>query len=125
MFFYKSVFYVCSFAKNIVAFFKIAFSCSARDKAFLRLFTSSIKSLTVTFLLLSLVIVSFRWKAIFQYLHLKTYKNIQRVHNDEVSRLGGFLIYLFLWIIYFLVYVEVLIKDLLHVSDFLVNDFWF
>jgi len=52
-------------------------------------------------LFLSLFILSFFWIPIFEILKLKEYYNIQRVHKSEVSRLGGLLLYLFFWIIYF------------------------
>jgi UDP-GlcNAc:undecaprenyl-phosphate/decaprenyl-phosphate GlcNAc-1-phosphate transferase len=42
-------------------------------------------------------IISFYWDPIFKFLNLKTYNNIQRVHTNEVSRLGGLIIYLFFW----------------------------
>lgn len=45
-------------------------------------------------------ILSFYWKSIFKFLKLKSYKNIQRVHKNEISRLGGLAIYIFFWIIY-------------------------
>jgi len=53
-------------------------------------------------LFLSFLILSFFWIYIFRTFNLKAYKNIQRVHQDEVSRLGGFIIYLFLWMMYYL-----------------------
>ena len=46
-----------------------------------------------------LTILSFFWTAIFNALKLKAYNNVQRVHKNEVSRLGGLFIYLFFWII--------------------------
>ena len=53
---------------------------------------------TIKFLLIGLFvalwILSFYWKQIFIFLNLKAYKNIQRAHTDEVSRLGGFIIYI-------------------------------
>ena len=61
-------------------------------------------------LIFSFVILSFCWNTIFQSLKLKPYNNIQRVHEHEVSRLGGLMIYLFFWAIYLL--------DLIHDSFF-------
>ena len=59
--------------------------------------------LTIKFLLIGLFLVlwvlSFYWKQIFKFLNLKSYKNIQRAHSDEVSRLGGFIIYIYLLLI--------------------------
>jgi len=46
-----------------------------------------------------LTILTFFWMAIFKALNLKEYNNIQRVHTNEVSRLGGLFIYFFFWII--------------------------
>ena len=49
-------------------------------------------------LIFSFFTISFRWKVIFNFLKLKSYNNIQRAHSDEVSRLGGLLVYIFMWI---------------------------
>ena len=51
-------------------------------------------------------ILSFYWNAIFNFLKLKTYDNVQRVHANEVSRLGGLVIYAFFWIIFFFDFIE-------------------
>lgn len=48
-------------------------------------------------LLLAFSILSFFWVPIFNFFNLKPYSSIQRVHQNEISRLGGFLIYIFLW----------------------------
>ena len=48
-------------------------------------------------LFIILWIFSFYWKPIFKFFKLKTYKNVQRVHDSEISRLGGLVLYLFLW----------------------------
>lgn len=59
---------------------------------------------TIKFLLIGLFVIlwalSFYWKQIFIFLNLKSYKNIQRAHSDEVSRLGGFIIYICLLLIW-------------------------
>lgn len=47
------------------------------------------------------LILSILWKRLFQILNLEKYHGIQRVHENEVPRLGGLLIYLFLFLIYF------------------------
>ena len=44
--------------------------------------------------------LSFCWNPIFTCLNLKAYNNIQRVHKDEVARMGGMIIYVLLWLIY-------------------------
>ena len=51
-------------------------------------------------LFLTFAILSFCWNPIFTCLNLKAYNNIQRVHKDEVARLGGLIIYLLFWLIY-------------------------
>ena len=65
---------------------------------------------TIKFLLIGLFvalwILSFYWKQIFIFLNLKAYKNIQRAHTDEVSRLGGFIIYICLLLIWLLEFPE-------------------
>ena len=53
-------------------------------------------------LFLIFVILSFYWMPIFNFFNLKPYFNVQRTHKNEVSRLGGLVIYLYFWIIYFL-----------------------
>lgn len=54
----------------------------------------SFKSLlSISFALYLLLI--FYWKSIFNLLQLKAYKSIQKVHHQETSRLGGFVIYIF------------------------------
>ena len=42
--------------------------------------------------------ISFFWKNIYGLLSLKAYQSIQRLHQDEVPRIGGLIIYLFLTI---------------------------
>lgn len=49
-------------------------------------------------LLIFLISLSFFWSSIFNFLNLKPYVNIQRIHKNEVSRLGGLVIYIFLWV---------------------------
>jgi UDP-GlcNAc:undecaprenyl-phosphate/decaprenyl-phosphate GlcNAc-1-phosphate transferase len=57
-------------------------------------------------LFFSLIALSFYWMPIFNFFKLKTYNNIQRVHKYEVSRLGGLVIYFYLWILYLFGFVE-------------------
>lgn len=47
------------------------------------------------FLFIAFCFTSFFWEKVIRKLHFKTYQNIQRVHKDEVSRLGGLFIYIF------------------------------
>ena len=47
-------------------------------------------------LLIAFASISFFWTKIFYSLNFKTYQNIQRVHKNEVSRLGGIFIYIFM-----------------------------
>lgn len=56
---------------------------------------SSLK-IPIIFIFLFYVILSFFWVPIFNRFQLKEYNNIQKIHKNEVSRLGGFLAYLFL-----------------------------
>ena len=51
-------------------------------------------------LFFSFIALSFYWTPIFKFFKLKSYDNVQRVHKSEVSRLGGLIIYFFLWTIY-------------------------
>ena len=51
-------------------------------------------ALFATFLALSLF-----WKSIFYFFNLKQYNQAQRVHKDEVPRLGGVVIYIFLFVL--------------------------
>ena len=45
--------------------------------------------------------ISFFWKNIFAYLPLKPYHSKQRLHHDEIPRIAGLIIYLFLSIVAF------------------------
>ena len=45
--------------------------------------------------------ISFFWKNIFAYLPLKPYHSEQRLHQDEIPRIAGLIIYLFLSIVAF------------------------
>ena len=51
-------------------------------------------------LFISFFSLVFLWSTIFKYLRLKKYNNVQRIHSDEVPRIGGILIYIFFWIVY-------------------------
>lgn len=57
-------------------------------------------------LLIFFFILSFYWKQIFNFFKLTSYNNIQRTHKDEVTRLGGFVIYIFFWSLWFLGLIE-------------------
>ena len=46
--------------------------------------------------------LSFFWKQLFKLLKLTPYKAVQRVHYDQISRLSGFVIYLFITTLYLL-----------------------
>lgn len=48
-----------------------------------------------------LFIASYYWKFFCSFFKFAVYKNIQRVHHDEVSRFGGFFIFLFLFFLSF------------------------
>ena len=47
-------------------------------------------------LFLIFAVISFLWKKIFIYFSLKTYQFKQRLHQDEVPRIAGLIIYIFL-----------------------------
>ena len=47
------------------------------------------------------VAISFFWKKIFIYFSLKTYQSKQRLHQDEVPRIAGLIMYIFLTIVAF------------------------
>jgi UDP-GlcNAc:undecaprenyl-phosphate/decaprenyl-phosphate GlcNAc-1-phosphate transferase len=57
-------------------------------------------------LVIGFVILSFYWEKIFNAFNLKAYKNVQKVHKNEVSRLGGLLVYLFLLSLVFLKFID-------------------
>lgn len=44
-----------------------------------------------------LAILSFYWLRLFNFFKLKSNKKNHHIHKDEISRLGGFFIYLFFW----------------------------
>ena len=48
-------------------------------------------------LFITFSVLSFYWVRIFKFFNLREYNNIQRVHQNEVPRFGGFTIYIFLW----------------------------
>lgn len=50
-------------------------------------------------LVILFTIFSFYWKKIFYFFNFKEYENIQRVHKNEISRLGGLLIYTFFLVV--------------------------
>ena len=49
----------------------------------------------------TLLLVSLFWNQIFGILNLKKYNAIQKIHENETPRLGGFLIYVSLFFVYF------------------------
>ena len=53
-----------------------------------------------------LVFLTKFWIFIFNISNLKPYNEIQRVHENEVPRLGGIVIYLFLWVLSFTNFIE-------------------
>jgi UDP-GlcNAc:undecaprenyl-phosphate/decaprenyl-phosphate GlcNAc-1-phosphate transferase len=57
-------------------------------------------------LVITLFVLSFHWTSIFKFFNLKSYSGIQRVHKNEIARLGGFIIYSFLWVFWFFGYVR-------------------
>ena len=52
-------------------------------------------------LVMIFVAISFFWKKIFIYFSLKTYQSKQRLHQDEVPRIAGLIMYIFLTIVAF------------------------
>ena len=58
-------------------------------------------SLETLCLFLVFFVISFSWKKIFLYFSLKSYQSKQRLHQDEIPRIGGLIIYLFLSIVAF------------------------
>jgi len=42
------------------------------------------------------------WTSIFNFFNLKAYNSIQKIHRNEVPRLGGIFAYIFFWVIYLL-----------------------
>ena len=52
-------------------------------------------------LFLCFLLLSISWKNIFPIFGFKKYNNLQRVHFGEIPRLGGLIIYISLWIIWF------------------------
>jgi len=62
---------------------------------------TSIK-LPVFFLILFLLLLSFCWQRAFNFSRFKSYEGKQRVHLNEIPRLGGFLIFTFLIFVVFI-----------------------
>lgn len=62
---------------------------------------TSIK-LPVFFLILFLLLLSFCWQRAFNFFRFKSYEGKQRVHLNEIPRLGGFLIFTFLIFVVFI-----------------------
>lgn len=54
------------------------------------------------FLSIIFILFSFNWEIFFKLFKLKKYSNSQRFHANEVPRIGGILIYLFLCIIFWM-----------------------
>ena len=71
-------------------------------------FFEQLFQLKYNFLVLFIVfyILSFHWMFIFKRFNLSPYKSVQRVHVDEVSRLGGLVIYIFLWFVWLLDFIK-------------------
>ena len=58
-------------------------------------------------------VISFFWKKIYTALSLKSYQSKQRLHQDEIPRIGGLIIYLFLTIIAFFAFDSELLNIIL------------
>ena len=58
-------------------------------------------------------IISFFWKKIYTSLSLKAYQSKQRLHQDEIPRIGGLIIYLFLTTTVFVTFDSELLKIIL------------
>jgi UDP-GlcNAc:undecaprenyl-phosphate GlcNAc-1-phosphate transferase len=56
----------------------------------------SLTSIEVTGLFIIFFCITLFWKNIYQSLSLKPYESTQRLHQDEVPRIGGLIIYIFL-----------------------------
>ena len=56
----------------------------------------SLASIEVTGLFVIFSCITLFWKKIYQALSLKPYQSTQRLHQDEVPRIGGLIIYMFL-----------------------------
>ena len=68
-------------------------------------------------LFITFSVLSFSWVRIFKFFNLREYNNIQRVHQNEVPRFGGFIIYIFLWcLLLFRIINEPLVFNLLIAS---------
>ena len=57
-------------------------------------------------LFFTFLLLSFYWNPILKFLKLKPYENVQRAHKKEVSRLGGLVIYLFFWVLYWFEFIQ-------------------
>ena len=57
--------------------------------------------------------ISFFWKKIYGSLSLKAYQSKQRLHQDEVPRIGGLIIYVFLTMTAFFVFDSQLLNMIL------------
>ena len=70
-------------------------------------FINILSEITLPLFLLGIVffMLSFFWKKLFTIFNLKTYHAVQRVHEDEIFRLSGFIIYLFFTILSFFDYI--------------------
>ena len=62
---------------------------------------TSIK-LPVIFLILFLLLLTLFWQRIFNFFRFNSYEGKQRVHLNEIPRLGGFLIFVFLIFVIFI-----------------------
>ena len=58
-------------------------------------------------------VISFFWKKIYKFFSLKAYQSKQRLHVDEVPRIGGLIIYLFLIMITFVAFDSYLLNIIL------------
>ena len=71
-------------------------------------FINILSEITLPLFLLGFVffMLSFFWNKLFTIFNLKTYHAVQRVHEDEIFRLSGFVIYLFFTILYLFHYFD-------------------
>ena len=75
--------------------------------------TLKLNQLELVCLFMVFFAISFFWKKIYTLLSLKAYQSKQRLHQDEVPRIGGLIIYLFLTITAFVAFDSELLNIIL------------
>lgn len=75
--------------------------------------TLKLIQLELTVLLAVFFVISFFWKKIYTSLSLKAYQSKQRLHQDEIPRIGGLITYLFLTITAFVAFDSELLNIIL------------